>query len=66
MKLNFTIVVVLKVTAPLGKNLRPSVQKSSDFIVFRKTKSCRQHAILVVRLTLLTSVLKSERGSDKF
>ena len=61
MKLNFTICSVLSLSSwwqqLLGKTYGLQCQNGlmvSDLFAFRKTKSCRQHALLVLRLTLVT------------
>ena len=61
MKLNTTICSVLSLSAwwqqLLGKNFGLQCQNRlmvSDLFAFRKTKSCRQHAIFVLSLTLVT------------
>ena len=60
-KLNFTICSVLSLSSwwhqLLGKTHSLQCQNGlmfSDLFAFRKTKSCRQHALLVLRLTLVT------------
>ena len=61
MKLNFTIGLVLSLSSwwqqPLGKIYGLWCQNGvmvCDPFAFKKTKSCRQHAQLVLRLTLVT------------
>ena len=61
MKLNFTICSVLSLSSwwqqLFGKTDDLQCKNGlmvSDLCAFRKTKSCRQHALLVLRLTLVT------------
>ena len=63
MKLNFTICSVLSLSSwwqqLLGKTYGLQCQNGlmvSDLFAFRKTKSCRQHALLVLGSTLVTYV----------
>ena len=63
MKLNFTICSVLSLSSwwqqPLGKTYSLRYQNRlmvSDLFAFRKTKSCRQHALLMLRMALVTKV----------
>ena len=45
------------VSANLEKNLGPSVSKlASGSFAFRNTKSCRKHALLMLKLMLVTYV----------
>ena len=60
MKLNLAISVVLSLSSwwqkPLGKTYAVCRQNRvmvSGCFVFSKTKSCRQHALLVLRLVLV-------------
>ena len=60
MKLNLAVCSVLSLSPcwqqPLGKAYVLRCQNEvmvSDSFVFSKTKSCRQHALLVLRLTLV-------------
>ena len=61
MELDFTICSVLSVSSwwqqLMGKTHGLHCQNGlmvSDLFAFRKTKSCRQHALLVLRLMLVT------------
>ena len=61
MKLNFAICSVLSLSSwwqqLLAKTCSLQYQNGlmvSDLFAFRKTKSCRQHALLVLRLALVT------------
>ena len=72
MKLNFTICSVLLLSSwwqqPLGKTYGLQYQNGlivSDLFAFRKTKTCRQHALLVLRLTLTTKVPLSLSGEGQ-
>ena len=60
MKLNFAIFLVLSLSSwwqqPLAKTYDLRCQNRvmvSDSFLFKKSKSCRQHALLVLRLTLV-------------
>ena len=62
MKLNFAICLVLSLSSLqqhfFGKTyglLFQNVVMISNSFAFRKTKSCRKHALLVLRLTLVTN-----------
>ena len=55
----FSTFFELMVAAAFGKNQRPLCQIGvmvSDSFAFRETKNCRQHALLVLWLTLVTKV----------
>ena len=60
MKLNLAICSVLSLSSwwqqPLGETYGLQCENKvmvSDSFVFKKTKSCRQHVLLVLRLTLV-------------
>ena len=61
MKFNFAICLVLWLSSwwqqPLGKNYGLRCQNGatvSDSFAFRKTENCKQDALLVMRLALVT------------